>query len=83
MIFSPTSLRSKDSFYLDEQTGQRARDLHVRLVEEQMEAGGTNNNNQTQCKVKLERRREAVQAFFTACARGYAGVERDTWRLLY
>ena len=44
MIFSPTSLRSKDSFYLDEQTGQRARDLHVRLVEEQMEAGGTNNN---------------------------------------
>jgi len=44
--FSPTSLRHKDSFYLDEQTGQRARDLLVCLVEEQMEAGGANNNEQ-------------------------------------
>ena len=46
ICFSPTSLRYKDSFYLDEQTGQRARDLLVRLVEEQMEAGGANNNEQ-------------------------------------
>jgi len=38
--------RHKDSFYLDEQTGQRARDLLVCLVEEQMEAGDANNNEQ-------------------------------------
>ena len=36
-----------------------------------------------QCKVKLERRRKVAQAFFTACARGFAEVERGTWRLLY
>ena len=39
--------------------------------------------NKMQCKVKLERRRKVVRAFFTACARGFAEVERDTWRLLY
>ena len=39
--------------------------------------------NKMQCKVKLERRRKAAQAFFTACARGFAEVERGTWRLLY
>ena len=36
-----------------------------------------------QCKVKLEKRRKVAQAFFTACARGFAEVERGTWRLLY
>ena len=39
--------------------------------------------NKMQCKVKLERRRKVAQAFFTACARGFAEVERGTWRLLY